>query len=112
MSKWIRRGDRVVVIAGNSKGQSGEVVACSKERVILQGVNLRKKHAKPTQQSQRGRIVEIEAPIHRSNVAFCDAEGNRYKVRVREKADGSKDLVFQRKGEEVVHRKIREAAKG
>ncbi len=65
-----------MVIAGNDKGKTGEVLAREEDRVLVQGVNIRKKHLKRTQQSQGGRIVEMEVPIHISNVALCDKEGN------------------------------------
>lgn len=79
MGKSIRRGDRVLVIAGNDRGKSGEVIGRSEDRVLIQGVNIRKKHMKRTQQTQGGRIIEMESPIHVSNVCLCDKDGNRLK---------------------------------
>ena len=79
MSKWIRKGDRVLVIAGNDKGKAGEVLSRGEERVIVQGINVRKKHLKRTQETQGGRIVEMEVPIHISNVCLCDKEGKKLK---------------------------------
>ena len=64
MSKKIRKGDRVIVTAGNDKGKTGEVLSRTEERVLVQGVNVRKKHMRRTQQTQGGRVVEIEIPIH------------------------------------------------
>ena len=78
MSKWIRKGDRVLVIAGNDKGKSGEVLTRGEERIIVQGINVRKKHMKRTQETQGGRIIEMEVPIHISNVCLCDKEGKKY----------------------------------
>jgi len=75
MNKKIRKGVRVVVIAGNDKGKEGEVLSKSEDRVLVQGVNIRKKHLKRTQQMQGGRIVEMEVPIHISNVALVKKEG-------------------------------------
>jgi large subunit ribosomal protein L24 len=78
MGKWIKKGDRVLVIAGNDRGKSGEVLSRGEERILVQGVNVRKKHLKPTQQTQgKGRIIEMEVPIHISNVCLCDKEGKR-----------------------------------
>lgn len=80
MGKWIKKGDRVLVIAGNYRGKAGEVLSRGEERILVQGVNIRKKHMKPTQQTQgKGRIIEMEVPIHISNVCLCDKEGNRIK---------------------------------
>ena len=80
MSKWIRKGDRVVVVAGNDKGKAGEVLSRSEERVLVQGINVRKKHMKRTQEAQGPRIIEMEVPIHISNVALCDKEGTPLKL--------------------------------
>ena len=77
MSKQIKKGDRVLVIAGNDKGKSGEVLSRSKERILIQGINVRKKHMKRTQESQGGRIIDMEVPIHISNVTLSDKEGKR-----------------------------------
>jgi large subunit ribosomal protein L24 len=79
MGKWIKKGDRVLVITGNDKGKSGEVLSRSEERVLVQGVNVRKKHLKPTQGTQAGRIIDMEVPVHVSNVCLCDKEGNKLK---------------------------------
>jgi len=107
MSKWIRKGDRVVVIAGNNKGKTGEVLSRSEERVLIQGVNIRKKHLKRTQQTQGPRIIDMEVPIHISNVALCDKEGNPFKLRARLGKDGQRDLVYKSGNEEVVYRSVK-----
>ena len=107
MSKRIRRGDRVVVLAGNDKGKSGEVLASGEERVVVQGVNIRKKHMRPTQQTQGGRIVEMEVPIHKSNVCLCDKEGKPLKVRIRFGKEGGKELVFGKGEKETVYRSVK-----
>jgi len=79
MSKWIKKGDRVLVIAGNDRGKTGEVLSRSEERVLIQGINVRKKHMKRTQETQGGRIIDMEVPIHVSNVCLCDKDGTRMK---------------------------------
>ena len=70
----VKRGDQVIVIAGNDKGSTGEVIQVmrSENRVVVQGVNVRVKHEKPTQQSPQGARVEREFPIHASNVQLID----------------------------------------
>ncbi len=75
----VRRGDTVVVIAGNDKGTTGEVrrVITKKTQVVVEGVNLRWKHRKPTQQSPQGERVQEECPIHASNVMLFDAESGK-----------------------------------
>ncbi|KXS45776.1 LSU ribosomal protein L24P [Candidatus Frackibacter sp. WG12] len=74
----IKQGDKVKVIAGNDKGKSGEVLRAlpRENRVIVEGINIRKKHQRPTQDMPQGGIVEREAPIAVSNVKLickhCD----------------------------------------
>ncbi len=72
----VRRGDTVIVIAGNDKGATGEVshVFAKENRVIVGGINLRWKHRRPTQQSPQGERVQEECPIHASNVMLYDAD--------------------------------------
>ena len=68
------KGDTVIVIAGRDKGKSGVIqkVIPEQNRVVVENVNLRKKHKKPTQANPDGGIVEIYAPIHASNVMLLD----------------------------------------
>ncbi len=70
MSLSVRKGDIVAVIAGKGKGKKGKILKVDppKERVIVEGVNLLKKHTKPTKNNPKGGIIEKEAPIHTSNV--------------------------------------------
>lgn len=66
----VKRNDMVTVIAGNDKGKSGKILRVypDKNRVIVEGVNMRKRHVRPTQQYPQGAILEREMPIHASNV--------------------------------------------
>lgn len=70
----IKKGDQVIVIAGADKGKVGTVQKAFPKlnKVVVEGVNVRKKHQKPTQKNPEGSIVEIYAPIDVSNVAFYD----------------------------------------
>ena len=72
----VKKGDTVIVIAGNDKGSTGAVVEVQRDRnrVIVEGVNIRTKHEKPTQQNPQGDRVEREFPIHASNVMLLDPE--------------------------------------
>jgi large subunit ribosomal protein L24 len=110
MSRWIRKGDLVKVIAGNNKGKMGAVLACTEERVLVQGVNVRKKHLKRTQESQGPRIIDIECPVHISNVVHCDQDGTPFRLRVRVANDGTKELVHRGKGKQAVYRKVEKLA--
>ena len=80
----VRKGDNVIVIAGNDKDTVGEVKEIIKDRnrVIVEGVNLRWKHRKPSQQNPKGERVQIECSIHASNVMLVDpATGKRTRRR-------------------------------
>lgn len=70
----VKRGDNVIVISGNDRGATGEVtdVDRKRNRVIVEGVNIRTKHEKPTQQNPQGERVEREFSIHASNVQLID----------------------------------------
>jgi len=74
----IRKNDNVMVIAGNSRGKSGKVLKVypEKQRVIIEGVNIMKRHSRPSQKNPQGGIVQREAPIHVSNVMLIDAKTN------------------------------------
>jgi large subunit ribosomal protein L24 len=106
MSKWIKKGDKVIVIAGNEKGKTGEVLVRKEDRVVIQGVNIRKKHVKRRTRTAHSEIMEIEAPLHISNVSLCNQEGSPIKVKVRFTEDGNKELYYLDGKKEVVHRKI------
>lgn len=70
----VKKGDQVIVIAGNDKGTTGEVIEVlrSKNRVVVSGVNIRTKHVKPTQNTPQGERAEREFPVHASNVQLID----------------------------------------
>jgi len=70
----IRKNDQVMVIAGNARGKTGKVLKVYPERsrIIVEGVNLMKRHTRPSQKNPQGGIVQREAPIHVSNVMLVD----------------------------------------
>ncbi len=99
----IKTGDTVIVIAGDDKGKTGKVLKAlpSTNQVIVEGVNVQKKHVKPTQANPKGSIKEINAPINVSNVAFYDAKSKKatkvgYKV-----VDDKKVRVAKVSGETI-----------
>ena len=90
----IRKGDRVRVLSGKDKGKEGEVMRAipAKGKVIVDGVNVAKKHQRPTQANQQGGIIDKDMPIQVSNVALvCPSCGKP--TRVGYKIDGSGDKV-------------------
>lgn len=108
-SKKIRKGDKVVAIAGNDRGKIGTVLSCSGEKVLVQGLNVRKKHVKPSQQNQRGGILEIEKPVHVSNLKVCTADETPVKLKVRETKTGERELVYNNKDKVVLHRSLKKS---
>ena len=109
MSKWIRKGDKVVAIAGNEKGKVGVVQARSGEKVVVQGLNIRTKHVKKKTKVSAG-IIKIEMPIHASNLSICSDEGKRLKLRVKLDEVGIKKLVYLQDGKEMIYRDVKKKA--
>jgi large subunit ribosomal protein L24 len=100
----IRRGDRVKVIRGNNAGQEGTVMRVDREknRVVVEGVNLRKRHRRPSAQDPEGGIITFEAPVHASNVMLIDpSTGEPTRVRIQKNPDGTKDRVAVKSGRSV-----------
>ena len=103
MASKIKKGDKVVILAGKDKGKSGEVtrVIPTTGRVVVQGVNLVKRHQKQTQTTEAG-IRTFEAPIAVSNVAFADpSDGKATRVGFKTLDDGRKVRFAKRSGEVI-----------
>ena len=99
----IKKGDKVVVTTGRDKGKEGEVLRVLREddRVLVQGVNMVKRHTAPSQMSPGG-IVEKEAPVHISNVAHIDPKSSKpTRVGYKIDKDGQKTRVAKRSGETI-----------
>ena len=98
----IRKGDTVQVITGKDKGKTGEVLRTlpGENRVVVQGLNLRTRHVKPTQEGESGRIVTEEASIHASNVmVYSAAKKVASRVEIVVESDGSKKRRLKKTGE-------------
>ncbi len=103
MAAKIKKGDRVVVLAGKDKGRQGNVLRVFPEfdRVLVEGVNVVQRHTRPSQTNPQGGIVNKEAPIHVSNVAYVDKSGQPTRVGFR--MDGDKKVRFAKKSGEVIN---------
>ena len=99
----IKKGDTVYVNAGNDKGKTGKVLSVnpSKDRAIVEGINLVSKHTKPNAQNPQGGIIKQEAGIHVSNLNLIDPESGK-PTRVGHKMVGDKKIRYAKKsGEEI-----------
>jgi large subunit ribosomal protein L24 len=103
MAQRIRKGDDVIVIAGKDKGKRGTVLSISDERVLVENINLAKKHVKPNPNiGEQGGIVDKEMPLAISNVALYNpATDKADRVGFKTLDDGRKVRVFKSNGEVV-----------
>ena len=100
----IKKGDTVVVIAGESKGQRGKVlsVQVEKQRAVVEGINMVSKHTKPNAKNTQGGIVKQEAPVHISNLMLVEsATGNPTRTGRRMGENGKLVRYSKKSGEEI-----------
>jgi large subunit ribosomal protein L24 len=103
----IKKGDKVMVISGEDKGTQGEVIRVDpeKQRIVVSGVNIVKKHQKPRQGGRtrvQGGIIEFEAPIHISNVMLVDPKTNEpTRVSIQRDENGKRVRVARKSGTEL-----------
>jgi large subunit ribosomal protein L24 len=97
----VKKGDTVVVTTGDNKGKQGRIVEVDrdKDRVIVEGVNMVKKHRKPSAQNPQGGIETIAAGIHVSNVKVVDNKGNATRVGRRKNAENKLERFSKKSGE-------------
>ena len=104
MAKFhIKKGDTVKVLAGEYKGQTGKVIEMlgEKNKALVEGINVVKKHEKPSASNPQGGIIEKEAPIHLSNLMYVDANGEASRVG-RKKDNNGKLVRYSKKTEEII----------
>lgn len=105
----LKKGDTVIVIAGNDKGKTGKILKVfpDKNRIVVEGVNIRKKHSKPSQLNPQGGIIEKEMPIDASNVMYYDTKTNKpsrigYKFIIDEKTGKNKKVRVLKINDEMI----------
>ena len=103
MAAKIKKGDRVVLLAGKDKGRAGAVLKVwpKEERVLVEGLNMVQRHTKASQADPQGGIKTKEAPVHVSNVAVADSNGKATRVGFR--IDGEKKVRFAKTTGEVIN---------
>ncbi len=94
----IKRGDNVIVVAGKDRGKTGKVAKAfpAEDRVVIEGVNMAKRHQKPKKQGTKGQVVEVAMPLHISNVMIVDPKTGK-KSRIGKKLVGGKYIRVARK---------------
>jgi len=103
MAAKIRKGDKVIVLAGRDKGRTGEVVEVNPQaaRALVRGVNMVKRHQRQSAQ-QEGGIISKELPVHLSNIAIADPkDGKPTRIGFKTGTDGRKVRVAKRSGVEI-----------
>lgn len=104
MGLKIRKGDMVMVIAGDDKGKTGRVLSVdeTKNRVIVEKINFVKRHTRARSQNQQGGILEKEAPVHISNVMLFDPKAGRgVRVGVKVTKDGKRERISRATGDVI-----------
>jgi len=104
VSMPITKGDTVRIVRGDEKGKEGKVlrVLPKKGRVVVEGINIVKRHRKPRSADEPGGIIDFPAPIHHSNVMLLDPKsGEPTRVRVRVAEDGSKERLSAKSGDAI-----------
>lgn len=98
----LKKGDKVVVIAGASKGKEGKITKVLEDKVVVEGVNVAKKHLKPKNNNGTGEIVEVERPIHKSNVMLVDPKTKKpTKVKFDFDKNGKKIRISKKSNEKI-----------
>ena len=100
----IVKGDRVRVIRGNARDEEGTVLRVLRDenRLVVEGVNMRKRHTRPSEANPDGGIITFEAPIHASNVMLIDpASGEPSRIRARVESDGRKERIAVKSGNPI-----------
>lgn len=98
----LKTGDKVVVVSGSNKGKEGKITKILDNKVIVEGVNVVKKHLKPKNNNGTGEIIEMEAPIHVSNVMLSDPKTKKpTKVKIEKDSKGKKIRISKKSNEKI-----------
>ena len=98
----LKTGDKVVVVSGSNKGKEGKITKIVGDRVVVEGVNIVKKHLKPKNNNGNGEVIEVEAPIHGSNVMLLDPKTKKpTKVKVEKDSKGKKIRISKKSNEKI-----------
>jgi len=100
--KKLKTGDKVVVVSGSNKGKEGKILKVLEDKVLVEGVNIVKKHLKPKNNNGNGEIIETEAPIHKSNIMLVDPKTKKpTKVKIETDNKGKKVRISKKSNEKI-----------
>jgi large subunit ribosomal protein L24 len=108
-ARRIRSGDNVMVIAGNDRGKVGKVLMRRGDRIVVQGLNMRKKNMKKTQMKPQGEIVTLEMSIHASNLKLVAENEKPITVKVRTNKQGERELFYADNGRQTLYRPVKKS---
>lgn len=100
----LKKGDKVIVIAGKSRGESGTIVHVlpKKDLVVIDGVNMVKKHRRANQRTRKGQIIDKVMPIHISNVMLADPkDGKPTRIKITRGKNGARERVAVKSGSKI-----------
>lgn len=100
----LKKGDKVVIIAGKDLGKTGTIsrVMPKEDKVLVDGINIVKRHRKPSAQNRQGQIVEMPRPIHVSNVAIADPKtGKPSRIKIVRGKEGARERVAVKSGQSL-----------
>lgn len=99
----IKKGDNVIILTGKDKGKKGKVLSVfpTEDKVLVEGINMKKRHMRPRTQDGKGQIVDMAHPLHRSNVALVDPKDGKPTRLASKDIKGKKVRIAARSGEEV-----------
>lgn len=107
--KKIRKGDKVIAIAGNDRDSSGTVLSVHGDRAVVQGLNVRKKHVKRQSENAPGGIIDIEKSMHISNLCVCTDDEKPLKLKVRFNDEGERELYYRDGEQSVLYRRVKKS---
>ena len=103
---YLKKDDPVIVLSGNNRGMKGQVLRVIGDKIVVQGINVKKKHVKPTKENPKGSVLSVERPIHISNVAL-EVGGRPRRLRVRTTESGDKEACYKDGDTMVVYRTLK-----
>lgn len=107
-AKHIREGSKVVAIAGNDRGRTGVVLSRDADRALVQGLNIKRKHVRRSQENPSGGVIDMEGPMHVSNLQLVTEDEKPVRCKVRVNEQGEKELYYKDGKKDVLFRAVKQ----